>query len=440
MIKDLTAILLAAGDSTRLWPIEDKLFLNINGLPLIQYTLRNLTAIGINKVIIVANNKNIDNCQKLISFNKSLDIKVIIQENDLGMAGAILTADPILTSEKILIVGPSDIVEESLSRDFLKKYNEQSDGIFVGKYLQEYMPLGYYSVENNLITDIIEKPGHKNFKSQLASIVFDYFKDVKRLVLAINKSKNLNDDLYEQAKVQMIKDGAVFKLLAYNGYWGFLKYPYHILTVSSYFLSKIKKEFKNAKIDKTAKVIGNVLIEDGVTILENAKIVGPAIISKGVLIGQNSLVRESIIGQNTVIGFASEITRSYIGNNCWFHHNYIGDSVIHDNVAFGFGATVANYRLDSMNIETIIAKTKVNTSRTKLGAIIGKNVRIGVNSSIMPGIKIGKNSFVGSSVSLSQDLADNKYIEVKKESFRIHENRIKNVSTEIEKNKAKLKF
>jgi acetyltransferase-like isoleucine patch superfamily enzyme len=44
--------------------------------------------------------------------------------------------------------------------------------------------------------------------------------------------------------------------------------------------------------------------------------------------------------------------------------------------------------------------------------MIGRGVRIGVNVSIMPGIKIGSGSFVGAGVVLGEDLPDGKYCRI----------------------------
>ena len=48
----------------------------------------------------------------------------------------------------------------------------------------------------------------------------------------------------------------------------------------------------------------------------------------------------------------------------------------------------------------------MNSKRTKLGAIIGSHVRIGVNTSIMPGIKIGTNSMIGAGLRIDRDIPD----------------------------------
>ncbi|MBI4067722.1 glucose-1-phosphate thymidylyltransferase, partial [Candidatus Gottesmanbacteria bacterium] len=214
----------------------------------------------------------------------------------------------------------------------------------------------------------------------------------------------------------MINSGIKFYVLKYNGYWGFLQYPHHLLSVSSFFLSKLKgQKVANTKIAKSAIFKGDVYLGEGVQVLENSKIIGPTYIGKNTLVGNNVVVRESMIGDNCVLGFTTEITRSYVGNNSWFHTNYIGDSIIGDNVGLGAGAILANFRLDEKTISTTIANSKLDTNRTKLGAVVGKNVRIGVNSAIMPGVKIGSESFIGSGVVLDKDLPDHKAIFVKQD-------------------------
>jgi len=57
----------------------------------------------------------------------------------------------------------------------------------------------------------------------------------------------------------------------------------------------------------------------------------------------------------------------------------------------------------------------------KLGAMIAANVRIGVNTSIMPGVKIGNNSMIGAGVTLDCDLSDNSFC-VAKPGYEISNN------------------
>jgi bifunctional UDP-N-acetylglucosamine pyrophosphorylase/glucosamine-1-phosphate N-acetyltransferase len=81
--------------------------------------------------------------------------------------------------------------------------------------------------------------------------------------------------------------------------------------------------------------------------------------------------------------------------------------------------------------------SKINTQRNKLGNIIGKNVRIGISAMLMPGVKIGENSFVGSGVILSEDLEENKFCIVKQQ-HQITKNRLEISKKNREKFRRKL--
>ena len=181
---------------------------------------------------------------------------------------------------------------------------------------------------------------------------------------------------------------------------------------------------------------GPVRIGNNVKVFENTKIVGPTYIGDNTIIGSNNIIRESMIGQHCVTGFNTDIARSYIGDNCWFHSNYIGDSVLEGNVGVGAGTVLANFRLDEGEIQSSIVGNRVNTNRNKLGAMIARDVRIGVNTSIMPGVKIGTNSLIGAGLVIDQDVPEHSFC-MGKQPFEIKKNTRK-VTSQRAAYKAKL--
>ena len=223
----------------------------------------------------------------------------------------------------------------------------------------------------------------------------------------------------------MLQNGYKYKAVKYNGFWQPVKYPWHILDAMDYFSQSINTSISSTcSISSGVVIDGNVIIEDNVRILEGAIIKGPAYIGQNSLIGNGALVRASFIGQTSVIGYATEIKHSYIGDNCWFHTNYIGDSIIDSNCSFGSGAVTANYRLDEREISVWIGKRNINTGRDKFGIIAGAGCRIGINASFMPGVKLGANSFVGAHVCLTKDL-DNDKMAIAKSEYIVLPNRFK---------------
>lgn len=410
-MKEITVIILAAGDSTRFWPLGDKNRLLFLGENLVYKKIKQFSKYGFSTFLIVVNKESNVYWDELKKDFSKLKIDIAIQEKTEGMDSAILSCGNYIQNKKILIISPNDVYEEYLISDFVKLYKQDPDGVIVGKSIDEYYPGGYITQKNGLVTSIVEKPKVDKVPSNVVNIVFHYIKNANIILKAIKDVKFKRDDLYEQALQSLINQGVIFRLQTYRGFWGYLKYPWHVLQLTDYFLNNIKEsKIKKVKIQKNVHISGLVVLEDDVTIMENSQIIGPVFIGQGTTIGQNSLIRQSVVGNKCMVGFSTEIARSYIGNNCYFHKNYIGDSVIMDNLIMGAGAILANYRLDGGKIKSMVEGERIGTGRIKLGAMIGKDVRLGINSSIMPGIKIGENSVVGSAVLLDKDIENNRFV------------------------------
>ncbi|MBI3366724.1 hypothetical protein HY041_03800, partial [Candidatus Roizmanbacteria bacterium] len=219
------------------------------------------------------------------------------------------------------------------------------------------------------------------------------------------------DDLYEKAINTYIQTYPKIDYVSYNDYWYTLKYPWHVLSMMQYFLHTIKKENigNNTSISKHALISGSVHIGDYVKIGDFTKIVGPTYIGDNVIIGDHTLVRESHIGNNALIGGGSEVARSYIGEKVMLHRNYVGDSILDQGVLMGSGAVTANYRFDGKTILSKVGDTKIDTKLQKFGAVIGKGAKIGVNCTLLPGVKIGKNTFINPHELISSDVGSNQY-------------------------------
>jgi bifunctional UDP-N-acetylglucosamine pyrophosphorylase/glucosamine-1-phosphate N-acetyltransferase len=133
---------------------------------------------------------------------------------------------------------------------------------------------------------------------------------------------------------------------------------------------------------------------------------GASLIGHGCVIGHNALVRGSIVGPRSVVGFGSEVARSFLGEGVELHHNYVGDSVMDRETSMGDGATTANYRLDSRTVPSMVGGQRVDSERLKLGLVLGAGSKIGVNTSTMPGVKIGANCIVGPMLKIVRDIPD----------------------------------
>jgi UDP-N-acetylglucosamine diphosphorylase / glucose-1-phosphate thymidylyltransferase / UDP-N-acetylgalactosamine diphosphorylase / glucosamine-1-phosphate N-acetyltransferase / galactosamine-1-phosphate N-acetyltransferase len=158
----------------------------------------------------------------------------------------------------------------------------------------------------------------------------------------------------------------------------------------------IKACFEKGIIKANYKNSTNIYLGEGTVVKEGALIDGPAIIGKNCVIGHASLLRENcLLGNGVNIGHGVEVKSSiFLNNSTAAHLNYVGDSIVGNNVNIAGGVIVANFRLDKKSIKIKFEETVVDTGLLKFGAVIGDNSSAGANSVLNPGTILGKNSLI----------------------------------------------
>lgn len=410
----MKVIFLCGGIGKRMFPItEDKFLINFLGKSLLQHQIEAAKQAGLNKFLIIGNSTNIKQIEQISRKVSGSKIDLILQKQPLGIADA-LEAAASLMDEDIIIVNPNDIFAASAYTSLIKEAKKKSAASYMlGYQTKGYFPGGYLVINpQNDLKHIVEKPKPGQEPSNLVNILVHLHTEPERLLEYIKKVKTNKDDVYECALDNLVSDGHKIKVIPYADFWAPIKYPWHIFDAVKYLLDISQPGISaSANVSEKATIEGKVFISDNVRVLENAVIRGPAYIGPGSLIGNSVLVRDySHIGADCVIGYSTEIKNSYIDDGCWMHSSYIGDSIIGKSCSFGAGTVLANFRFDEQNISVTVGNEAIDTGRDKLGAIIGDNCRTGINASVMPGIKIGPNSIVGSHACLTKNLGPEKMI------------------------------
>ena len=211
-----------------------------------------------------------------------------------------------------------------------------------------------------------------------------------------------SDDLLEIPLSSIITESDVGDLVANK-----IVYPWDLLrTMTEVMESEIKKAVisENASIAKTSVITGPCIIEDGVHIDDFCKIKGPVYIGQNTKVGTGSLVRNSFIGMDSIIGFNCEIARSYLaGQNNIAHHNVILDSVLGEDTWLGGYVGTTNVRLDRKNVRYRVDDQLIDTGLQSFGAVIGSHCSIGARTIILPGRNIPSNSTVEAGAVLSSE-------------------------------------
>jgi UDP-N-acetylglucosamine diphosphorylase/glucosamine-1-phosphate N-acetyltransferase len=423
----IQAVLLSGGVGERAFPLctdRPKPMFELLGKPLLQYVVENLREAGIEDLIVVTGPGS-RAIQQHFGDGRAFGarIRYTKQEKPLGMANALKTAQPLLRDRFFMLNG-NDIFESRLLRQVIENADSSgADMVLVGREMEEPWKFGVFGFTDGKVTAVVEKPPRGEEPSNIVVVGVYFF---SKLIFEYIDRTPLSNYQLETAYQGLIDEGNV-EFVPYNGVFESFKYPWDLLSMNEHLMSRLVAEPRisaQTRISDRAVIDGNVIIEEGVRVLENAVIRGPAYIGRNCVIGNNVLVwNHSSIGANSVVGFSSEIKHSLIGNNCWIHMSYVGDSIVSDNCSLGAGTITANFRFDERAVPVNVKGEDVSSGTDKLGVIMGPNCKTGCNATLMPGAKVGPHSIVGPGVVLSHDLPPDRLI-VGPAPYSVTENRI----------------
>ena len=410
-MKKPVVIILAGGANSRFWPLREKSLYRFMDVPLLTKQINVYRDSGFEEFIVIANPGNRDMIADLVADKAD----IAVQTEPLGMGNAILQARDFLAERDfppIYVCQVNDVVESALHQKLMDAYQSgRAASYLAGFTVSDYFPGGYLSVDGDgSITGLVEKPGAGNEPSDLVNIVAHVHTETKALIDGIDALyavNHPNDDHYEVAMAQLMKDMR-FEVVRYGGRWHPIKYPWHVLDVTHFYLSQINGQHVHpeAKLYGEVTILGDVIIEAGAKIFPGAAIVGPAYIGANTIVGNGALVRESHVGPGCVVGHTSEVARSYLERKVNLHRAVVLDSVFEENVNFSAGCVTANLRIDGGTIKSTVKGDHIDSGRDKLGAMVGANTFIGIQSGTMPGVKLGANSEVGAFTNVVSDLPE----------------------------------
>jgi bifunctional UDP-N-acetylglucosamine pyrophosphorylase/glucosamine-1-phosphate N-acetyltransferase len=417
-------VVLAGGASSRMWPLREKSLLRFGTETLLISQLQRFRKLGLTRIVVVANPGNQHDIAALVEpLREASEVHIVVQPEARGMGDALLqTAPQIPPHAPIYVTQVHDVVDEQLHVNMLAAYRADPASTYLAGYEYDgYFPGGYLKLDaaTARIIGIVEKPGPDNKPSNLVNIVAHMHPDSSRLFDAIRYEygRDLSsDDHYERAMDTLMKSTS-YRVVPYRGPWSALKYPWHVLDVMNDYLSRIDGPViaDTAFIASTASISGNVYIGPGAKIFPGAAVVGPAYIGAGTVLGNNSLVRGSMVLNHCEVGFTTEVARSYVSDHCAMHACRVLDSIFAERVNFSAGCTTANLRIDRGMVSSVVKGQKVSSGRDKLGAIIGREAFIAVDAMTMPGVKIGERAQIGPGTHVRFDVLDDAKVYVRQE-------------------------
>ncbi len=384
----MKAIILAAGESTRMRPLtytRPKVMLPLANKPIVEHLLVEAKKAGITEFILVVGYHD-EQVRDYFGKGKKweLDLSYLTQRKQLGTADALRRAEGLVGGEFLVINGDILLANEDITRIMGAK--KTTLGIIEVKDTRD---LGVVQLSKGKVAHIYEKV--ESPPSHIANAgIYLFTPEIFGAISRTPKSPRGEYEITDSLQL-MIDEGhhVGYQEISYRLD---LSYPWDLLPANEYLLKGIESQ-NLGEIEDNVVMKGKVSIGKNTVVRSGSYIVGPVIIGQDCDIGPNCYIRPyTSIGDGCHIGSAVEVKNSIIMKGSKIpHQNYVGDSIIGEECNFGAGTKIANLRLDKKNIRV----AGIDTKRRKLGAIIGDRVETGINACINVGSIIGNNTYVG---------------------------------------------
>jgi bifunctional UDP-N-acetylglucosamine pyrophosphorylase/glucosamine-1-phosphate N-acetyltransferase len=429
----LTAVILAAGESTRMKSRRPKVLHTLCGRPLIDYPVAAARALGARLVVVVG--RGADEVKAAVG--RDADVSFVEQMERRGTGHAVRQAEQACGDDAdVILVLPGDmpLLSEATLRHLVEHHRETKAGVTL-LTVTAADPTGYGRVirEHGKPVAIVEHRDATPAQRAIAEIgTSTYCFDARHLwpALARVTARNQQGEYYLTDVIDVLKrDGHTIEaVVGDDPREGFgVNDRRQLAELAAVMRRRILDRLMEdgvtvldpatTYVDDTVKIGADTVLYPGV-ILEGGTsigaecVVGPgchvsrsrigdrvtlkpycvladAIVEEGAALGPFCHLRPaSHVGSNAKIGNFVELKKSRIGRGAKVPHlSYVGDATLGAEVNFGAGAITCNY-----------------DGAKKSETIIGEGAFIGTNASLVAPITIGDGAYVGAGSVITKDV------------------------------------
>jgi bifunctional UDP-N-acetylglucosamine pyrophosphorylase/glucosamine-1-phosphate N-acetyltransferase len=416
MERTCLAVILAAGDSTRMKSAKSKVLHEVAGRPMIAHVVDAVAATGISSVALVVG-RDAEKVAKAADIG-GVKIESYLQEQRLGTGHAVLaareaiaggyddilvtygdvplqTAGPLLEARKALAEG-SDIVVIGFHTDRPTGYGrllvkdgeliairEEKDATDAERAVT-WCNSGLMAINGRKALDLLSRIGNSNAKGEY------YLTDLVEIARSLGGRVTAVD----APEVEMTGCNTRAELADIERFWQqrrrleLMLSGVTMIAPETVFLSYDTVIGQDALIEPNVVFGPGAVIDSGAVIHAFSHIEG-AHVSEGATVGPFARLRPGAdLSAGSKVGNFCEVKNGKIGEGAKVNHlTYIGDAVIGSGTNIGAGAITCNY--DGVN---------------KFETVIGKDAFIGSNSSLVAPVTIGDNAYIASGSVITADV------------------------------------
>ncbi|MBC1478517.1 bifunctional UDP-N-acetylglucosamine diphosphorylase/glucosamine-1-phosphate N-acetyltransferase GlmU [Listeria welshimeri] len=428
------AVVLAAGQGTRMKSKLYKVLHPVCGKPMVEHVVDQISMLDVDKVVTIVGH-GAEKVQEHLA-GKSEFVK---QEEQLGTAHAVLQAKPELAGKDgvtLVVCGDTPLIEASTMEALLKYHHEKrAKATILTTVIED--PTGYGRIirdDLGIVEKIVEHKDATEKEQRISEInTGTYCFDNKALFEALENvsNDNVQGEYYLPDVIKILKDldevVAAYRMESFEESLG-VNDRIALAEASKLMQRRINDNHmrngvtlvnpENTYIDIDVKIGQDTVIEPGVMLRGNTVIGDDCVISSGSeiansVIGErvhvrNSSIFESKVGDDVQIGpYAHlrpesdihnhvkignyvETKKAIVGEGTKLpHFIYMGDAEIGKNVNVGCGSIAVNY-----------------DGKNKAKTIIGDDVFVGCNSNLIAPVKVGDRAFIAAGSTITKDVPE----------------------------------
>ena len=416
MERNSLAIILAAGESTRMKSSMSKVLHPVAGRAMIAHVMQAVAGAGVNAAALVVG-RDADNVTAAAR-TVGISIEPYLQKERLGTGNAVLAARvaiengyddvliaygdvPLLTSETLnrarkALVDDVDVVVIGFHTDKPTGYGrllvengelvairEEKDATDEERKVT-WCNSGLMVINGRSALDLLDRIGNNNAKGEyyLTDIV-EIARSLGRRVVAVDAPETELTGCNNRAELAYIE-----RLWQERARHRFMIDGVSMIAPETVFLSWDTKIGQDALIEPNVVIGPGVTIESGAVIHAFSHLEG-AYVSGGATVGPYARLRPGAnLAANSKVGNFCEVKKAEIGEGAKVNHlTYIGDAFVGAGSNIGAGTITCNY-------------DGINKHETRIGA----NSFVGSNSSLVAPVSIGDGAYIGSGSVITEDV------------------------------------
>jgi len=419
MARTCLAVVLAAGDATRMKSSKSKVLHTVGNLPLIAHVTHAATAAGVDKVALVVG-RDAEAVTKAASNGIDIPVSAVEQTERKGTGHAVLMARDIIAEgfdDVVVLYGDAPLIDPGSLKAAITERGNGADVVVLGFRAAD--PTGYGRLierdgalvairehkdataeeraidfcNGGIITfsgreaiSLLEAIGNDNAKGEF------YLTDI----VEIARARDLKCVAIEAPEADMMGCNTRAELADIEQVWQArarheaMMAGVSMIDPGSVFLSYDTKFGTDVTVEPNVWFGPGVTVGAGATIHAFSHLEG-AVVGEGAMIGPFARLRPGTeLAERAKVGNFCEIKKAKVGAGAKINHlTYIGDAVIGAGANIGAGTITCNY--DGLN---------------KHLTEIGEGSFIGSNSSLVAPIKIGNRAYVGSGSVVTEDVPE----------------------------------